>query len=76
MGFRQCLRGSNRGSFLYVDLPGSQSVSQGTGTGFKCPCHRCSAAVLMRTVGRRGLENFNFTDLAQRFAHNGKLFQG
>ena len=30
----------------------------------------------MRTVGRRGLENFNFTDLAQRFAHNGKLFKG
>ena len=29
------------------------------GTGFKCSRHLCGAAVLMRTVGRRGLENFN-----------------
>ena len=61
-------QGSNRGSFLYVDLPGSQSVSQGTDTGFKCRYHLCGAALLMRTVGRRGFKNFNFTDLARCFA--------
>ena len=43
----------NWGSFLYVELPGSQSVSQGTGTGFKCRRHLWGAAVLMRTVVSR-----------------------
>ena len=40
--------------FVSLELPGSQSVSQGTGTGFKCRRHLWGTVVLMRTVGRRG----------------------